>query len=95
MFEELNGALVLLGRVTCAECAEVLSLASLRVGLPRVEPVLSSSQFPDHAGGLSKSSAIFPAPEGQSAKYDSCHQMLAHLQRLAEFVLTHHAGGCE
>jgi hypothetical protein len=49
MFEKLNGPLVFLRGGAALECAQVPPLARLRVDFPRIQPVSSVLEFPDHA----------------------------------------------
>ena len=51
MFEVLNGPLMLLGRRATLERSEVPPLPGFRIGLSRVEPVLTGFQFANHGGG--------------------------------------------
>src|SRR5437763_9932508 len=48
VLEGLHGALMLLGLRARRERAEIFSLASLRVFLPRIETVLARLQFSNH-----------------------------------------------
>src|SRR4051794_5429393 len=48
VLEELDGALVLLGRLPGGERAEVPPLAGPGVHLPRVQPVLAGLEFANH-----------------------------------------------
>ena len=48
VLEVLHGALMLLGLRARRERAEIFSLASLRVFLPRIETVLARLQFSNH-----------------------------------------------
>ena len=50
--EELDGALVLLGRSACRERAEILTALRARVELARIQPVLTARKFSNH--GMSK-----------------------------------------
>src|SRR5688572_23114572 len=47
--EILHCALVLLGTRACIERAEIAPPAGLGIRLARVQPILSGTQFPDHA----------------------------------------------
>ena len=47
--EVLNVAFVLLGRPAAVERAEIPPLAGLRILLPRIQPIFSGRQLPDHA----------------------------------------------
>ena len=47
-FEELDGALVSLGRGACPERSEISTPSRLRILLPRIEPVPSRRQLANH-----------------------------------------------
>ena len=51
-FEELYGALVLLGGGATCEGAKVAALSGFRIFLARVKPVFAGFQFSDHLSTL-------------------------------------------
>jgi hypothetical protein len=46
--EILNGAFVFLGGNLCLKRAEISPFSRLRIFLPRIQPILSGFEFPDH-----------------------------------------------
>src|SRR5437879_590048 len=49
MLEKLDGTLVLFGRFSRLECAQISPLAGPRIDFSRIEPILAGFEFADHA----------------------------------------------
>ena len=69
--EELHGALVLLGRRTRPEGAEVAPPSGLRVGLARIEPVLARLELADH-GNLRRRMTFILIDAGAGKRFRPC-----------------------
>src|SRR4051812_41150150 len=68
--EELDGALVLLGRGAGLEGPQVAPPSGLGVDLARVKTVTAGGELPDHAASMLATLALFPVEAMQNPVHD-------------------------